>query len=201
MRRILTPSRPAANPQKSGEVRATFRLSLLRQPRNAGRMFRLLFLFALLLALIWVVRSFLLGRPKAGARTEAYYLRKSILSPAERSFLGVLDQVLPGHVRVLAKVRLEDLFGVRTGQMPGAWQAARNRINRRHVDFLLVRASDFAPLAGIELDDSSHGEPRIKERDLLVDGLFFNSGLPLIRHPAQRSYDPAALKAKLDEVL
>mgnify|MGYP000904816325 CR=1 FL=1 len=201
MHRILAPSLPVPIPKNRAKRGGTFRLSLPRQPGNAGRMFRLLLLFALLLAIIWVVRTILLGRRPERAGTEAYYLRESLLSPAERSFLGVLDQVLPAHVRVLAKVRLEDVFGVRTGQMPGAWQAARNRINRRHVDFLLVRASDFAPLAGIELDDSSHAEPRIKERDLLVDGLFFNSGLPLIRHPAQRSYDPAALKAKLDEIL
>lgn len=131
------------------------------------------------------------------AKTDVYYARKALFTPAERSFLGVLEPQLPPGVRVFGKVRLEDIVGVRAGLSRSERQAARNRINRKHVDFLLVRASDLAPLAGIELDDSSHEEEDRRDRDAFVDAAFASAGLPLIHVPVQRSYNPAEVKAKL----
>jgi len=53
-------------------------------------------------------------------------------------------------------------------------------INRKHVDFLLVRSNDLAPVAGIELDDSSHEEEDRQQRDVFVDEAFASAGLPLL---------------------
>ncbi len=136
-----------------------------------------------------------------GAKGSVYYLRKSLFTAAERSFLGVLESVLPAGVRVFGKVRLEDILGVKAGLERGERQAARNRINRKHVDFLLVRSNDLAPLAGIELDDSSHEEEDRQQRDEFVDEAFACAGLPLLHVPAQKSYNPTDLKAKLTATL
>lgn len=149
------------------------------------------------LVLVLVLRKLAGGTPKAGV----YYLRKSLFSPAERSFLGVLEPLLPRDVRVFGKVRLEDFLGVKSGLERGERQAARNRINRKHVDFLLVRANDLAPLAGIELDDASHDEDDRKDRDRFVDSAFASAGLPLFHVPAQKAYNPAELRTKLAEIL
>lgn len=140
-------------------------------------------------------------RKGAGGKTNAYSLRKALFTPAERSFLGVLDRELPAGVRVFGKVRLEDIFGVVNGLDPGTRQSARNRINRKHVDFLLVRATDFAPLAGIELDDRSHDAKDRQQRDAFVDEVFASGGLPLLHVPAEKSYNPAEIKATLVSIL
>lgn len=132
-----------------------------------------------------------------GAKARVYYLRKSLFSPAERSFLGVLEQSIPPGVRVFGKVRLEDILGVRAGLQRGGRQAARNRINRKHVDFLLVRSTELAPLAGIELDDSSHEEEDRQQRDAFVDSAFASAGLPLVHFPAQKTYNVAEIRAKI----
>jgi hypothetical protein len=146
---------------------------------------------------VWViVRAQLANR-----RTGPYYLRKFLFTPAEQDFLRVLETVLPAGVRVFGKVRLEDIFGVVKGLDASERQAARNRINRKHVDFLLVRANDLAPAAGIELDDSSHEEEERQQRDALVDSVFASAGLPLLHVPVQKSYDAAELKAKLRALL
>jgi len=58
----------------------------------------------------------------------------------------------------------------------------------QHVDFLLVRADDLIPLAGIELDDSSHEEEERQQRDIFVDQYLPAQGLPLLHMPAQKSY-------------
>lgn len=144
-----------------------------------------------------LLRMLASGGPKA----DVYYLRKSLFSPAERSFLGVLEPLLPREVRVFGKVRLEDFLGVKSGLERGERQAARNRINRKHVDFLLVRATDLAPVAGIELDDSSHDEDNRKDRDQFVDAVFASAGLPLLHVPAQKAYNPAEFRTKLNQLL
>jgi hypothetical protein len=84
---------------------------------------------------------------------------------------------------------------------PGDRQGARNRIDRKHVDFLLVRSGDLAPLAGIELDDRSHEAPERQARDAFVDAVFASAGLPLLHAAAQKTYDPAELRTKIDELL
>lgn len=149
------------------------------------------------LAILAILKAKLRGSGKAGV----YYLRKSLFTPAERSFLGVLEANLPSGVRLFGKVRLEDILGVKAGLEPGERQAARNRINRKHVDFLLVRVSDLAPLAGIELDDSSHEAEDRQQRDRFVDSAFASAGLPLLHVPVQKSYNPAEVKAKVQGLL
>lgn len=133
----------------------------------------------------------------SAAKADVFYLRKSLFSPAERSFLGVLDSNLPAGTRVFGKVRLEDIFGVKAGLERGERQAARNRISRKHVDFLLVRSSDLVPVAGIELDDSSHDDADRQERDQFVDSVFSSAGLPLLHITAQKAYSSADIRAKL----
>ena len=177
---------------------------------------------ALVVFFLWTV----IKAQLAGRRKGAYYLRKSLFTPAERVFLEVLERAVPAGVRVFGKVRLEDIFGVTSGLDRAERLAARNKINRKHVDFLLVKESDLAPLAGIELDDSSHEAddrkqslPRFRDEwrartgdkyrvvstpqrcDVFVDSAFASAGLPLLHVPAQKAYSLADLKAELAEML
>lgn len=161
-----------------------------------------LIILAVVLLVVFAVLAILKAKltgsgPKAGV----YYLKKSLFTPAERSFLGVLEPVLPPGVRVFGKVRLEDIFGVVKGLNACERQSARNRINRKHVDFLLVRATDLAPLAGIELDDSSHEEDDRQQRDAFVDSVFASASLPLLHVAVQKTYNPSEVKAKVASVL
>ena len=146
---------------------------------------------------VWVI----LRTVREQRRQGTYTLRKSLFTPAERAFLTVVDRVVPDGVRVFGKVRLEDIFGVVRELEGGDRMAARNRINRKHVDFLLVRETDLAPLAGIELDDSSHAAEDRQERDRFVDSAFASADLPLLHVAAQKAYSPADIKARLAEVL
>lgn len=163
-----------------------------------------LFLIVGLVLVAFIVLAFLKAKfsgAGGAAKAGVYYLRKSLFSPAERSFLGVLDGNLPPGVRVFGKVRLEDILGVVSGLERGERQAARNRINRKHVDFLLVRSNDLSSVAGIELDDSSHEAEDRQERDSFVDSAFASAGLPLLHMSAQKSYNPAEVKAKIAQLL
>src|SRR5688572_3499395 len=94
------------------------------------------------------------GAREDTAKPDVYYLRKSLFSPAERSFYGVLESLDYEGVTIASKVGLMDIFGVKKGIERR--QGALNRIRAKHVDFLLIQSTDGRPLLGIELDDSSH---------------------------------------------
>lgn len=130
------------------------------------------------------------AEPPGAKVTFPYGKRDDFLSPAEVSFFHVLKNELPTEWCLIAKVNLADLFFVR---QPHRNQTARNRIDRKHVDFVLCSAMTMEPLLGIELDDSSHERKDRKERDDFVDKVFEAGGLPLLHVKAARGYQPAAL--------
>ena len=132
---------------------------------------------------------------------DVYFLRKSLFSPAERSFYGVLTSLDFEDVTITSKVRLEDIFGVKAGLERGDRQRARNKISAKHVDFLLIQKSDGRPIIGIELDDKSHEAEERKARDGLVDSVFASAGLPLLHVPAKQAYDPRELHRQLEETM
>jgi hypothetical protein len=95
------------------------------------------------------------------------------------------------------KVSLGDLFYPKTGDR-GENLRYRNKIDRKHVDFLLCDPQTMHPLMGIELDDASHSRKSRQERDAFVDRVFEVAGLPLVRVPAQASYTPREIAAQLE---
>src|SRR6185369_7132232 len=101
-------------------------------------------------------------------------------------------------VRMFGKVNLADVFKARKGLSQSERRSALNSIDRKHVDFLLVRSSDLAPLAGVELDDRSHERDDRKDRDAFVDEVFRSCALPLLHIPAQAGYNQAELRTKIE---
>ena len=76
-------------------------------------------------------------------------------------------------------VRLNDLLEAAGDNK----QATNNRINRMHVDFVLLSQPDFQPLVAIELDGASHSSDRQQTRDAKKDAALKAAGLPLERFP------------------
>ena len=132
---------------------------------------------------------------------DVYDLRKSLFSPAERSFFGVLESLNYEGVTITAKVRLADLFTTKKGLERGDRQRAFNRISAKHVDFLLIQKTDGAPLLGIELDDSSHDEDERVARGAFVDAVFNSAGLPILHVAAKSAYDPKEIHRQIDQAL
>ena len=118
-----------------------------------------------------------------------YAKTKYFFSAAERSFYEILRRLVPGHT-VFAKVRLADLVHVKNGTM--AWQSHFNRIDRKHLDFVLCD-SDLAPVVAIELDDRSHDDENRQSRDQFVDQVLASVSLPIVRLRAKHTY-------KLEEI-
>ncbi|WP_437193260.1 DUF2726 domain-containing protein [Planctomicrobium sp. SH527] len=130
------------------------------------------------------------SRTPAGAQELPYRLRDDFLSAAELSFFRVLASVVQNKAVICPKVRLADVFFV---AQPHQNQSYRNKIDRKHVDFLLCDPLTLKPLLGVELDDSSHARSTRQERDPFVDDVFEVAGLPLLRVPARSTYSPNEL--------
>ncbi len=133
-----------------------------------------------------------LAQPPAAPAEYTYALRDDFLSHAEVSFFQVLRAAVAADSLIFPKVRLADLvFPPRQEGQFGAWQ----RINRKHVDFVLCDPRTLRPLVALELDDRSHRRPDRLERDAFVDRVFADAGLPLVHVPARRSYDTRMVTA------
>lgn len=149
---------------------------------------------AKLLSLIGIT----LAEPTDAGRELPYRLRDDFLSPAEYSFYRVLVSAIGDRTVVCPKVNLADVFFV---ARPQDNQRYRNKIDRKHVDFLLCEPTTMRPLCGVELDDSSHARRDRQERDVFVDEVFRVAGLPLLRVPAQSGYNPASLRSLVEQHL
>ena len=113
------------------------------------------------LALIFIISItiiFLKASKKSGSSPQQYSYNKidSLFTPAERSFLGVLNQAVEDNAFVFGKVRVADVLKPSKDVSRKQWQTAFNKINSKHFDFVLCDKGDLSVLCVIELNDKSH---------------------------------------------
>jgi Protein of unknown function (DUF2726) len=149
-----------------------------------------------------VTLGLLIRKMGVGAGTGGvYYLRKSLFTPAERSFFGVLESLAIPDVTITSKVRLADIFGIVKGLNRGERQRSQNKINAKHVDFVLLQKSDGKPILGIELDDSSHQVEKRINRDNFVDAVFASARLPILHVEVRAGYNAPELRERINSAL
>jgi hypothetical protein len=112
--------------------------------------------------------------------TRIYFRRPRLLSPAEIQFFHTLEAVVGDNFWVFAKVRVADLVEVRP-PCERDWWAAFSRVSQKHVDFLVASRKSLEVLLAIELDDRSHQMDNRQKRDELLNAVFLQAGIPLIR--------------------
>ena len=151
-----------------------------------------LFGLAMLLMIVVVIAKLLLN-PKASIGFP-YTKQTALFTAAERSFLGVLEQAVGDEYRVFGKVRLADVIKV-SGVSGKARQAAFNRIQSKHLDFVVCAADDLSIKYAIELDDRSHAKR--KARDQFVDQAMAAARVPLYRFPAKVGYSIQEIRERL----
>jgi very-short-patch-repair endonuclease len=157
------------------------------------------FLALFAVGLVVLIAVLFFGRlTKAFARLP-YRKKDCLLTPAERSFFGVLGQAIDNDLYIFAKVRLSDLLWLPKGTEKR--QAHLNRIQSKHIDFVLCDRTTTEPRLLIELDDSSHRRTDRQSRDAFVDQAAGQAGLPILRVPAKRSYGVGELRQHISSLL
>lgn len=155
----------------------------------------------LVLILLALVGFFLLKRRNSslpeGPEALPYVLGDALFTPAERSFLGVLDQAVGTDFRVFGKVRVADVVSVTKGTPKPLWQRAFNQISAKHFDFVLCCPNDLKPVCVIELNDQSHAKESRQGRDKFLERVCAAAGIPLIFFPAKSTYTLAEISASI----
>jgi len=156
-------------------------------------------LWVTVIVLIIVVVAALLLKARSKQETLEYPYQKadSLFSPAERSFLGVLERAVGDKCRVVGKVRLADVISPISGLSRSDRQKAFNRIGSKHVDFVLCKRDDLSLLCAIELDDSSHKKADRKNRDDFLENALNAAAIPLIRFAARASYNVQEVREEI----
>lgn len=124
---------------------------------------------------------------------------KHLLSRAEFSFYRVLQQACDGRWVVCPKVGLGDLLYVKKGT--DNFRGWRNKIDRKHIDFVLCDAQTMTVVAAVELDDASHGSKKAQERDAVKDKACADAGLVQLRFPARQAYNVDEVRARLEAAI
>ncbi len=167
-----------------------------------------LFIFGLVIALIAVIIDNLKNRKKipntsindqeeqALEITPALpYKKKLLLTKNEWAFYKGLKPVADelGY-SVLAKIRVADLVEVNVKDN-NDFMKYYNKINKKHIDFVLAKPENLQIELLIELDDGSH-DSKQKSRDEFVDALYKQTGYKLLRVRGA-----GGIKEKIEELL
>lgn len=152
--------------------------------------FALLFLVVVVVLIAVAVPALLKALPAKRASLP-YKRRDYLMTAAERSFYGVLCDVVDGQLHVFPKIRLLDLLYLPKGTENR--QGHMNRVMSKHVDFVLCDLQNVKPQLVIELDDSSHEREDRKERDAFVDRALEAASLPILHIAAKHTYAPKEL--------
>lgn len=127
------------------------------------------------------------------------YAHKHILTENEQRFYHELKKMADSHhLLVCPKVGLKELFVVKTSK--ANYMLGFNKINRKHIDFILCD-QDLRLKLGIELDDRSHELDKTGVNDSIKDMIFRQNGIPLVRVKAKYNYTSEYIDSHLRKVI
>jgi very-short-patch-repair endonuclease len=155
--------------------------------------------FILIVCVLVLVFTLLILRP----RKQRVYKQKGpyLLSPGEKRFFDALANSIPSNMYICPKVRLSDVIEVDIPKNdPNFWRHLAP-INQKHVDFVLVNRSDFAPRLAIELDGGSHQDRQRANRDAFINSVFQSAGIPILHVPVRGFYAYADLRRMIEQSL
>ena len=132
---------------------------------------------AIILVLVILI-AVLNALSKRGSRDLPYQQRR-LMTERERHVYGLIEAAVPG-CRVHAQVAMAALIDVKSGLSPTERTAARNRFDRKIVDYVLERRDTGDVAAIVELDDRTHRPAKDKDRDRIAGA----AGYITIRLPA-----------------
>lgn len=164
---------------------------------NFTFMLKISFLFPIIATAFFLILAMSLAVFYKVKTSKWPYLKKdSLLTEAEKRFYLVLSEIIGNDYLIFSKVRLADLLYL-PKMNNSDYYHYQNKIQSKHVDFLICDKENIKPLLIIELDDSSHLKIDRILRDTLVDKIFENAQMPILRIKNATSYDKENLSNQI----
>ena len=128
------------------------------------------------------------------------YKRKAFfMTRAEHEFFDLLVSHMGSEYYVFPQVHLSTLLDHKTkGQ---SWKGAFLHINGKSVDFVICDKAYIRPIVAIELDDHSHEREDRQVRDYIVEEIFTQSELPLVRIENKPPFPIDNIVSRIREVI
>ena len=136
-----------------------------------------------------------------GKRLHSYDRIDFLFSEAERNFLSSLGAAIQGRYAIFGKVRISDIAEPAKRYYGKPRMYVANRINQKHVDFVICQRDNLHIVGVVELDDSSHNQPNRIGRDALVDHVMQSAGIPILHVPVSSGYNVQTLQSQLQQTL
>lgn len=130
-----------------------------------------------------------------------YVSADALLTQGELAFLRVLRGLIPCGVCINFKVRVADIIQVAPGTSRQRWSAAFNKIQSKHVDFVLCDSDSIKILCVIELHDKSHNTQKRTVRDNFIRHALASGAVPFIEVKASRMYNASDPRDRLNDLL
>jgi hypothetical protein len=127
-----------------------------------------------------------------------YERRGVLLSPAEINFLRSLQLAVREDWLIFSMVRLADIIKVRPRTRK--FQSWNNRIQGKHLDFVLCDIETLDVKLAIELEDQSLPIDRWRQ-NRFVNTALAAAGVPLLRVRLQEKYETAVLRRDLEDAI
>ena len=119
-----------------------------------------------------------------------------LLTKDEAAFYNLLKLTVEDRYLILAQVPVWCLIDVQSKD-PKARATFLNRIALRRVDFALVHPGTLATFKIVELDDPAVPPAQKEGRNKLIDGVFKEAGIGLVRLKNPGSYTAPTLASAL----
>lgn len=121
---------------------------------------------------------------------------RPLMTKAKAALYNLMRLAVQEQYLVFAQVPVWCLVDVKA-QDHRARREFLNKISFNRVDFVLVHPGTLAVAKVVELDDQSQTSNQRQVRDRLIDAVFNEAGIGLVRLKAQQSYSVPALAALL----
>lgn len=139
------------------------------------------------------------GGVEIGKPVYRYDKKKYFMTRAEHECYDALVAAVGTEYFIFPQVHISAIVDHKVkGQN---WKAAFSHINGKSVDFVLCDKTYISPVLAIELDDRTHERPERQGRDVEVERILHDAGLPLLRLGNNGSFRPDEIAQKVKDAL
>ena len=123
--------------------------------------------------------------------------KPALLSPVERSFLGLLEKAVQNEYRIVNRVKLADVLDVREQASDKSRRSIALKLNAKYLDYVLCEPDSMKVIAVLDLVNTHSKEGHKAVPDWFVSGALDAAGVPYLRIGIKAGYSVTELQAAL----